>query len=80
MPEYAAYSQAPSLGTSFSGVIPNGAPNAHCHHPRPRGTGIRSNGIGGANNVINASFNPGASTTTTTTNTNNTSSHANGTS
>uniref|UniRef100_A0A8H7NG73 Uncharacterized protein n=1 Tax=Bionectria ochroleuca TaxID=29856 RepID=A0A8H7NG73_BIOOC len=50
------------------------------HHPRPNGTGIHSNGIGGVNNGINASFNPGASTTTTTTNTNSTTSHANGTS
>ncbi|CAG9957481.1 unnamed protein product, partial [Clonostachys rosea f. rosea IK726] len=46
----------------------------------PNGTGIHSNGIGGVNNGINASFNPGASTTTTTTNTNSTTSHANGTS
>ncbi|CAH0015976.1 unnamed protein product [Clonostachys rhizophaga] len=29
MLEYAGYSQAPSPGTSFSGVTPNGAPNAH---------------------------------------------------
>ncbi|KAK7220535.1 hypothetical protein V2G26_008538 [Clonostachys chloroleuca] len=41
---------------------------------------MHSNGIGAVNNGINASFNPGASTTTTTTNTNSTTSHANGTS
>ncbi|CAG9999600.1 unnamed protein product [Clonostachys byssicola] len=98
MLEHAGYSQAPSPGTSFSGVTPNGAPNAHYylnsgkaasqqqnatpnnHHPRPNGTGMHSNGIGGVNNGVNASFNPGASTTTTTTNSNSTTSHANGTS
>ncbi|CAH0053159.1 unnamed protein product [Clonostachys solani] len=96
MLEHAGYSQAPSPGTSFSGVTTNGAPNAHYylnsgkatsqqhnattnnHHPRPNGTGNHSNSVGGVNNGINASFNPGASTTTTTTNTNSTTSHANG--
>lgn len=65
MLEYAGYSQAPSPGTSFSGVTPNGAPNAHYylnsgkatsqqHNATPNNHHPRPNGAGMHSNGIGA--------------------------